>query len=226
MRNTLLNQPNVSAQEGSSSAAMQQRCLSTASTTSAERTSNANGEKEKPRTHCCHRYRKCFPRPNLATRLCEERLHWRSAAKFFQSLKNYGKFTGLYWLMSPEPQIQATPLPVATIDDIIFSEEFLQLQGLEAQRQHLLQRAALDWETIQQVSHFTAGQRDNPSWQMIRKSRLTAINFGSILNAKRVTPSLIKRLLGEYDLTRVKAVQWGITNEPEALNSFIQKTGL
>ena len=61
---------------------------------------------------------------------------------------------------------------------------------------------------------------------MIRKSRLTASNFGSILNAKRVTPSLIKRLLGEYDLTRVKAVQWGITNEPEALNSFIQKTGL
>lgn len=146
--------------------------------------------------------------------------------ELFQSLKNYGKFTGLYWVMSPEPQIQATPLPVATIDDIIFSEEFLQLQGPEAQRQHLLERATLDWKTIQQVSHFTAGQRDNPSWQMIRKSRLTASNFGSILNAKRVTPSLIKRLLGEYDLTRVKAVQWGITNEPEALNSFIQKTGL
>jgi len=122
--------------------------------------------------------------------------------------------------MSPEPQIQATPLPVATIDDIIFSEEFLQLQGPEAQRQHLLERATLDWETIQQVSHFTA------SWQMIRKRRLTASNFGSILNTKRVTPSLIKHLLGEYDLTRVKAVQWGITNEAEALNSFIQKTDL
>ena len=26
-------------------------------------------------------------------------------------------------------------------------------------------------------------------------------------------PSLIKRLLGEYDLSRVKAVQWGISNE-------------
>ena len=111
--------------------------------------------------------------------------------------------------MSPEPQIQATPLPVATIDDIIFAEEFL--QGPEAQSQHLLERATLDWETIQQVSHFTAGQRDNPSWQMIRKSRLTASNFGSIYNAKRVTPSLIKRLLGEYDLIWVKAVQWGIT---------------
>lgn len=61
---------------------------------------------------------------------------------------------------------------------------------------------------------------------MIRKSRLTASNFGSILSAKRVTPSLIKRLLGEYDLTRVRAIQWGITNEPEALKAFSQKTDL
>ena len=61
---------------------------------------------------------------------------------------------------------------------------------------------------------------------MIRKSRLTASNFGSILSAKRVTPSLIKRLLGEYDLTQVKAIQWGITNQPEALKAFSQKTGL
>ena len=41
-----------------------------------------------------------------------------------------------------------------------------------------------------------------------------------------MTPSLIKRLLWEYDLTRVKAIQWGITNEPEALKAFSQKTGL
>ena len=39
-------------------------------------------EKKKPRTHYCHRYRKCFPRPNLPTRLCEERLHWRIAVNF------------------------------------------------------------------------------------------------------------------------------------------------
>ena len=42
----------------------------------------------------------------------------------------------------------------------------------------------------------------------------------------RLTPSLIKGLLGEYDLTRVKAIQWGITNEPEALKAFSQKNGL
>lgn len=147
-------------------------------------------------------------------------------SELFQRLKNYGKFTGLYWLMSPEPQTQSDSLPVATVDDVIFQEEFLQLQGLEAQRQHLLEKVSVDWKTIKEVSRLTAGQRDNPSWQMIRKGRLTASNFGAVLNAKRVTPSLIKRLLGEYDLSRVKAVQWGVSNESEAISSFKLKTGL
>ena len=39
--------------------------------------------------------------------------------------------------------------------------------------------------------------------------RLTTINFGSFINANRVTPSLSKRLLGEYGISRVKAVAWG-----------------
>ena len=39
--------------------------------------------------------------------------------------------------------------------------------------------------------------------------RLTPINFGSFVNANRVTPSLINHLLGEYDISHVKAVAWG-----------------
>lgn len=151
---------------------------------------------------------------------CEER------SDFFHKLKNYGKFTGLYWLMSPEPETQSGSLPVATVDEVIFQEEFLQLQGAGVQRQYFLERVKVDWRTIEDVSRLTSGQRDNPSWQMIRKGRLTASNFGSVLNVKRVTPSLIKRLLGEYDLSRVKAVQWGVTNESEALKAFTMKTGL
>ena len=43
--------------------------------------------------------------------------------------------------------------------------------------------------------------------------RLTAINFGSFINANRVTPSLIKRLSGEYDISHVKAVAWEINEK-------------
>ena len=146
--------------------------------------------------------------------------------KLFQNLRSYGKFTGLYWLMSPEPQSESKPLPVATIDDVIFSEEFLQLPDTQRQCQFFMEQVKVDWSTIKEVSHITVGQRDNPTWQMIRKGRLTASNFGCVLNAKRVTPSLLKRLHGDYDLSRVKAIQWGVTNEPEALKAFTAKTGL
>ena len=98
--------------------------------------------------------------------------------------------------------------------------------GRHQQRQYFLNKVSVEWKTIEDVSRLTAGQRDNPSWQMIRRGRLTASNFGSVLNAKRVTPSLIKRLLGEYDLSRVKAVQYGVCNESEAINAFRLKTGL
>ena len=57
------------------------------------------------------------------------------------------------------------------------------------------------------------------------KKGSTYCNFGSVLKAKRVTPSLVKRLLGEYDLSRVKAVQWGVNNEKEAIKAFTLKTG-
>lgn len=55
---------------------------------------------------------------------------------------------------------------------------------------------------------------------------MTASNFGSVINAKRVTPSLIKRLLGEYDISRVKAVAWGVTIEAETIKTFTAKTHL
>ena len=50
----------------------------------------------------------------------------------------------------------------------------------------------------------------------MRKGRLTA----------RVTPSITKRFLGEYDISRVKAVAWGVRNEAEAIKTFTAKTHL
>lgn len=74
------------------------------------------------------------------------------------------------------------------------------------------------------MSTLTAGQRNSPAWHQARRGRLTASSFGSVLQAKRVTPSLIKRLLGEYNLSGVKAIAWGQDNETEALKSFTNIT--
>ncbi|KAL9987371.1 hypothetical protein ACROYT_G001665 [Oculina patagonica] len=142
----------------------------------------------------------------------------------YRDLLEYGRFTGLCWLMSPEPAT-VSKLPVPTIEDIIYSEEFLHTQGFQQQIDCLIRKAKIPEEYIPRISEITLGQRNNPTWHLTRRGRLTASNFGCVLKAKRVTPSLVKRLLGEYDLSKVKAVQWGVNNEQEALNAFKRLTG-
>ena len=144
-------------------------------------------------------------------------------AALYKDLTEYGKFTGLCWLMSPEPAQHS--LPITTVEEIIYSEEFLQVEGLQNQLGCLIARVKVQEAMIETVSQLTIGQRDNPSWHLIRKGRLTASNFGCVMNAKRATPSLIKRLLGEYDLSRVKAVTWGVNNEEEGVKAFTRLTG-
>ena len=146
-------------------------------------------------------------------------------AALYDDLKKYGNFTGLWWIMSPEPAPAAT-LPVTTGEEVFYSEEFLHADGQEKQLDILFKKMRVQEAAIKEVSLLTLGQRDNPSWHLIRRGRLTASNFGFVLKAKRVTPSLIKRLLGEYDLSGVKAIAWGVTNEKEGVKAFSEMTGL
>ena len=59
---------------------------------------------------------------------------------------------------------------------------------------------------------MTSGHRNNLTWHLTRRDRLTAGNFGCVLKVKWVIQSLLKRLLGEYDFSGVKVVQWGVNN--------------
>lgn len=142
---------------------------------------------------------------------------------FYEELKKYGKFTGMAWLLSPEPPKKT--LPIFTVEDIVSSKEFLDIE-LKSQEDFLLQKLKVTDEQIKLVNEITKGQRENPSWLMLRKGRLTASNFGSVLNAKKVTQSLLKKVLGEYNLSSVQAINWGINNEAEAIKDFKDVTGL
>ena len=165
-----------------------------------------------------------FPPPKKYSALSRKPTQADRSA-LYEDLKKYGRFTGLCWLISPEPPL-ANQLPFPTIEEIIFSEEFLEATGRQQQLDCLVRRSRLQETDTLKISELTVGQRDNPAWFLARRGRLTASNFGSVLKAKRITPSLVKRLLGEYDLSRVKAVQWGVNNEEEAIKAFILKTGL
>ena len=105
-------------------------------------------------------------------------------------LKDYGKFTSICWLLSPEPQAQASELPIPTTEELMYSEEFLSIPGSKEQLEFIIDKAKISNEGIEKVNSLTLGQRNNPLWHLVRRGRLTASNFGCILNAKRVTPSL------------------------------------
>ena len=109
-----------------------------------------------------------------------------------------------------------------TVEDIVLSQEFLNHVD---KKSYLTQKLSVSEFQRIALNKTTIGQRDNPSWHMIRKGRLRASNFGSVLNCKRVTQSLTKRVLGQYDLSRVQA-NWGIINESEAKKVFQQKANL
>ena len=99
-------------------------------------------------------------------------------ASFYEELKEYGQSTGLMWILSLEPKIRS--LSVKTVDEIILSEEFIRHQ---MKKEYLLQKLQISSDDRQIIHDFTIGQRDNPSWLLLRKGRLTASNFGHILNS-------------------------------------------
>ena len=143
--------------------------------------------------------------------------------KWFQDeLKKYGKFTAMAWIMSPEPPRMCLPAP--TIENLILSKEFIEWEG--SQEDYLLEKLKVTPQQIIAINNATIGQRDNPAWLMLRKGRLTSSNFGYVLQAKRVTPSLVRRVLGDYNLSGVHAINWGINNESVAVKAFEQATGL
>lgn len=97
-------------------------------------------------------------------------------AQLYEDLKQYGRFTGLWWLLSQEPPA-VRKLLIPTVEDKIFSEEFLQTRGLQQQLDCLVRRSRVLDEDILKVSEIIVGQRDNPAWYLARRGCHTASNF-------------------------------------------------
>ena len=103
-----------------------------------------------------------FPPPKKYSALSRKQTQADRSA-LYEDLKEYGRFTGLCWLISPEPPV-ANKLPFPTIEEIIFSDEFLQARGRQQQLDCLVRRSRLQQADILNISEVTVGQRDNPAW--------------------------------------------------------------
>ena len=64
-----------------------------------------------------------------------------------------------------------------------FSEEFLTLSTAAEQLEFVRRKLKVEREIVNQISSLTVGQRNNPSWHLVRKGRLTANNSGTVINA-------------------------------------------
>ena len=90
-------------------------------------------------------------------------------ARLYEKLKMYGKFTGLCWILSPEPQPAPQMLSIPTIEEVIFSEDFLVLQGINAQRAFIAEKFEITDQVNKEITQQTVGQRDNPLWHLAKK---------------------------------------------------------
>lgn len=136
---------------------------------------------------------------------------------FLQRLS--GLTCGFTWLLAPEPP---TPVMAAlTVDDILSHPDFVQSDN---QLGYFLQHMSVSTQQICKVERDTVGQRDNILWGIYRKGRLTSSNFGKIIKTidsnRKPSASLLKSLSGTYNLSGIKAVQWGIQHEQDALKAY------
>ena len=141
--------------------------------------------------------------------------------EFLYSALSADNYTGMYWFLSPEPNIDVD-CSVLTFDDIInFSET--ECKTPRDKMLFIVDNMKLTDDNIKEIFHLTVGQRKNYLWGQFRKGRITASNFGLVLAAlkrEQFPPSLFKTLKGEYYIEKVKSVEWGIVHEKNAKNLY------
>ena len=133
----------MNVQEVNLSAVMRLHCLSTAKSNSSQSLLTVQ---------------EMFPLPKKYVARIARTPDASDRSTLYEDLKEYGRFTGLCWLMSPEPAPQAK-LPIPTIEEIIYSEEFIQTRGYQQQLDCLVRKAKVNEGDIVLVNEVTVGQR-------------------------------------------------------------------
>ena len=102
-----------------------------------------------------------FPptKPGYTTLLWQPNQGDREA--LYSERRAYGKFTGLCWLLSPEPR-QLGDLPISTVEELIFPKKwFLTLSTAAEQLEFIRRKLKVEREIVNQISSLTVGHRNN-----------------------------------------------------------------
>ncbi|KAL1445324.1 hypothetical protein MTO96_029247 [Rhipicephalus appendiculatus] len=63
-------------------------------------------------------------------------------------------------------------------------------------------------------------QSQSATWRAARKDRLTASNFGVAVSRKKCTEKGLQYLTTDRDLSRVRAIQYGVSSEAVAVQKY------
>ncbi|XP_065191124.1 uncharacterized protein LOC135822310 [Sycon ciliatum] len=141
-------------------------------------------------------------------------------AWFHHQLGTLDRWKGFRWLLDPEVK-EADNLPTETVEGITLSQGFLEA---EHKVTYVCTRLSVSAAQIVAVEKATHGQNSNATWSLLRKGRITASNFGPVLktisSGRQPSKSLFTRLLGQYDLSGQKAIQWGLMHESTAVACY------
>lgn len=183
-------------------------------------------------------------------RVTDRNLTQAELRELFEKLKEIPP-VGFRWLLRTyfDEDIDGDAVNDAILDSIdvvrvILSPEFDQT---DHKTDFLKEKLKLTSSTISQILNITSGQANSVDWFVVRKNRITASNFGKVINSasrNRFPPSLFSSLYGKHldyksvssvfvtsnkiflldhrDLRGVRAIQWGTTHEKDGLE-FLRK---
>ena len=156
-----------------------------------------------------------FPptKPGYTTLLWQPNQGDREA--LYSERRAYGKFTGLCWLLSPEPR-QLGDLPISTVEELIFFRR-ISLSIYCCWTTRVYQAKIEGWERNCKSNQFFNCRSEKQSGPLGiwwgTGVWLQTILACTVTNAKRVTLSLIKRLFGEYATFHVSKLWQGEINK-------------
>ena len=106
--------------------------------------------------------------PNIPYRPLSRLPNEEDRSFLYKELSAIGKFTGLFWIMSPEVPQQTPKTSAPLIDNVIK----VVIEAKKDERPFLFKKLmAVDKLKIAAVNQETIGQRDNELWHCVRKGR-------------------------------------------------------
>ncbi|KAK5648177.1 hypothetical protein RI129_003069 [Pyrocoelia pectoralis] len=99
---------------------------------------------------------------------------------FFNELKGLNRFSGYFWILSPEQQHVPVPTEMKSFARIL--ERSKNSSGVIL-KGNVVENFKTSSREIFEIAKLTCGQNQNPMWHQMRLGRLTASNFGAVLGA-------------------------------------------